>query len=229
VVEGPLDAIAVSLAGNGHTVGVATLGTALTEQQADLLRPYVSIDGAGVLVATDGDPAGQQAAERMFWQFTGHGAAPRRLDLPPGLDPADLLHRDGAPALRAAIDRAGSLADQLIHARIARAVAEDGNAHAAAVLHNVAAVIAALPPLQWVAHIDRVTEALHLPPGPVHSAVLEAGDLWTPTSARQPDRPGRDRAAGARSRRSSELPWASLGITARAPGPPRPGLDAPGR
>ena len=34
LVEGPMDAIAVTLAGEGRYVGVAPLGTSLTEQQA---------------------------------------------------------------------------------------------------------------------------------------------------------------------------------------------------
>jgi conjugative relaxase-like TrwC/TraI family protein len=53
LVEGPLDAIALTLAGAGQTVGVATLGTALTDRQADLLGPYIRADGPGILVATD--------------------------------------------------------------------------------------------------------------------------------------------------------------------------------
>ncbi len=117
LVEGPLDAIALTLAGAGQTVGVATLGTALTDQQADLLGPYIrGGDGPGVLVATDNDPAGQQAAERIYWQLTARGDDPRRLALPDGLDPADLFHRDGATALQTAIDTSSSLADALLDA-----------------------------------------------------------------------------------------------------------------
>jgi DNA primase len=75
--------------------------------------------GPGLLVATDNDPTGQQAAERIHWQLTARGDAPRRLDLPEGRDPADLLARRGTAALHVALRTSGSLADVLPEARLA--------------------------------------------------------------------------------------------------------------
>ncbi len=40
-------------------------------------------------------------------------------------------------------------------------------------LREAGATIVALPPGQWLAHIDRVTEVLGVPPGTVHRAVLD--------------------------------------------------------
>jgi DNA primase catalytic core len=177
LAEGPMDAIALTLATVGHTVGVATLGTALTDRQADLLRPYLPAEGPGILVATDNDPAGQQAAERIFWQLTARGGNPRRLTLPDGLDPADLFHRDGATALRAAIETADSLAHHLIDARITAASRDSSPSAVGQAVREAAAIIAALPPARWLTHIDRVTDALGVPPGTVHMAVLEAGSI----------------------------------------------------
>ncbi|MGX5653244.1 MobF family relaxase [Geodermatophilus nigrescens] len=174
LVEGPLDAIALTLAGAAQTVGVATLGTALTERQADLLGRYIGTDGPGVLVATDNDAAGQRAAERIYWQLTGRGDAPRRLSLPDGLDPADLFHRDGANGLRTAIDSSRSLADILLDARVTLALGKRSDSDVHAALREVGAIIFALPPGRWLAHSDRVTEVLGVPPGTVHKAVLDA-------------------------------------------------------
>ncbi|WP_041795102.1 MobF family relaxase [Modestobacter italicus] len=174
LVEGPLDAIALTLAGAGQTVGVATLGTALTDQQADLLGRYIGTNGSGILVATDNDLAGQQAAERIYWQLTSRGDAPRRLALPDGLDPADLLHRDGATGLRTAIDSSRSLADTLLDARVTLASRDRSDSDIHAALREAGAIIVALPPSRWLAYIDRVTEALGVPPGTVHRAVLDA-------------------------------------------------------
>jgi DNA primase catalytic core len=60
IVEGPMDAIAVTLAGQGRYLGVAPLGTSLTEEQAHQLARL----GAQPIVATDADLAGRIAAER---------------------------------------------------------------------------------------------------------------------------------------------------------------------
>ncbi|WP_242611353.1 MobF family relaxase [Blastococcus saxobsidens] len=174
LVEGPLDAIALTLAGGEQTVGVATLGTTVTDQQADLLDRYIRTDGPGILVATDNDSAGQQAAERIFWQLTSRGDAPRRLNLPEGLDPADLVHRDGANGLRTAIDSSRSLADILLDARVTLDLRERSDSDIHAALREAGAIIVALPPSRWLAHIDRVTEALGVAPGTVHRAVLDA-------------------------------------------------------
>ena len=48
LVEGPLDAIAVTLAADGAAVGVAPLGTAFTDAQADSLRRYLGPGRPGV-------------------------------------------------------------------------------------------------------------------------------------------------------------------------------------
>jgi len=61
IVEGAMDAIAVTLAGQGAFVGVAPLGTALTEEQTLLLR-----GGPPPVIATDADNAGHVAAENTF-------------------------------------------------------------------------------------------------------------------------------------------------------------------
>jgi DNA primase len=165
------------LAGGGQTVGLAALGTALTDRQADLLGPYILLHGPGILVATDNDAAGQQAAERAFWQLTTRGDDPRRLALLDGLDPADLFHREGATRLRTAIDTASSLADNLLDARLTAALSDRSPAALRAALRDVSATIVALPPSRWLAHVDRVTEALGLPPGTVHEAVLDTGPI----------------------------------------------------
>ena len=150
IVEGPLDALAVSLASPGH-VGVAPLGTALTDSQADSLIPYLrSVDGvdgsdaaAGPIVATDADLAGQMAAERDYWMLTARGADPRHLAFPPGHDPASLLARDGAAALAGRLTTATRpLAQVLVDERL-------NHLPAGAALPAAAAVVAAGQADRW--------------------------------------------------------------------------------
>ena len=70
LVEGPLDAWAVTAATGGTHFGVAPLGTSLTDPQADQLMAYIGEGRPGVVVATDPDAAGAAAAERAYWALT---------------------------------------------------------------------------------------------------------------------------------------------------------------
>jgi hypothetical protein len=76
-----MDAIAVTLASQGRYIGVAPLGTSLTEEQAHQLAR----SGAQPIVATDADLAGRIAAERDFWMLSCY-----RLD--PSLSTASRRH-----------------------------------------------------------------------------------------------------------------------------------------
>ena len=91
IVEGPIDAIAVTLAGGGRYVGVAPLGTSLTDEQATQLAHH----GVDPIVATDADIPGQVAAERAYWHLTPHGLNPRHAKWPDNTDPADVLTYHG--------------------------------------------------------------------------------------------------------------------------------------
>jgi DNA primase catalytic core len=90
IVEGPMDAIAVTLASSGRYIGVAPLGTSLTDEQASQLAEI----GRNPIVATDANLAGRVAAERDFWILTPHRLDPLYAQLPEGSDPAD--HWPGA-------------------------------------------------------------------------------------------------------------------------------------
>ena len=92
LVEGYVDLIRCHAAGVENVV--ATCGTALTEQQAVLIRRYVP----EVIVVYDGDEAGLKAAVRGAEVLTAAGLRVRALALPDGLDPDDFIRRDGAKA-----------------------------------------------------------------------------------------------------------------------------------
>ncbi len=118
IVEGPMDAVAVTIASAGLYLGVAPLGTSLTHEQAAQLAAV----GRDPIVATDADLAGQVAAERDFWMLTPHGLDPGFARFPDGLDPADLLAQRGPAALTAAVASGQpafrSLGDQLLTERL---------------------------------------------------------------------------------------------------------------
>jgi DNA primase catalytic core len=83
VVEGNTDVIALRQA--GFEPVVACMGTALTDQQ---LRELGRLTKRLVL-AFDGDAAGESATLRGMELADAQGFAVRVLDLPPGIDPAD--------------------------------------------------------------------------------------------------------------------------------------------
>ena len=99
VVEGPFDAIAVTIADPGRHAGLAPCGTALTSQQATVLSRAADLPRTGILVAFDADTAGRKAAIRA------HGILlPLTSKLQSALlasrDPAEILQQDGPEALR---------------------------------------------------------------------------------------------------------------------------------
>jgi DNA primase catalytic core len=180
LVEGPVDALAVTLAGNGDYIGIAPLGTAFTDAQADRLSPFIGGGRPSVIVATDADPAGQLAAQRIFWQLTARGDDPRHLAVPTGKDPAELLQTAGAAALRQVLAASSPLASTLIDARVAvhadRLDTVEGQVHAT---RRAAEVIAALPSTSWPAHLTHVVARTGIAPDIALSEVFDAARART--------------------------------------------------
>ena len=93
LVEGYMDVIALTQAG---VPGVcATLGTALTIEQARLLKRYAP----EIWVSYDGDAAGQNAILRALDIFDEEGIRARVLDFPGGMDPDEYIRAYGPEAM----------------------------------------------------------------------------------------------------------------------------------
>ncbi len=100
VVEGYFDAIALHQAGLGNTV--ATSGTALTPDQARLLKRVVP----RIVLTYDGDTAGQEAMMRSLGVLLAEGLDVAVADLPAGEDPDTLVKQGGLEAWSAVRARA---------------------------------------------------------------------------------------------------------------------------
>ncbi len=148
VVEGPLDAIAVTISSASAFVGVAPLGTSMTEEQAAQLAQF----GADPVIATDGDLAGRIAAERAMWLLAPQQLTAQLSPIPAGDDPANLLENKGAAQLVALLQQPTVLARTLVDERLANITD-----HAAA-LTGAAEVIAALPARDWENLIDHAAQ-----------------------------------------------------------------------
>ncbi len=97
VCEGYTDVIALHPAGIRNVVGL--MGTALTGEQVGELARMAQT----VLLALDADSAGQEAMLKAFRLANKRKLELRVVMLPAGTDPADLIQRDGAAAMQAAV------------------------------------------------------------------------------------------------------------------------------
>ena len=103
VAEGYMDVIALSEAGFGATV--APLGTAVTENQLQMLWRIAPEP----IIALDGDKAGLRAAMRVIdlaLPLLEAGQSLRFAIMPEGQDPDDLIRAQGAGAMQALLDQA---------------------------------------------------------------------------------------------------------------------------
>jgi len=100
LVEGNVDAVAMHQAGFDETV--APLGTALTPQQAQLLKRLAR----DVVMLYDGDGAGVKAGFRSLLVFLQVGLHPRLALLPQGDDPDSFLAKHPPEDLAPLLDKA---------------------------------------------------------------------------------------------------------------------------
>ncbi len=105
IVEGYMDAIAIHQA--GVDFAVASLGTALTEQQAMLARNF----SENVIISYDADAAGQTATLRGLDILRRRGCSVSVLVVPDAKDPDEYIRRFGAERFRALIGDALPLMD----------------------------------------------------------------------------------------------------------------------
>jgi len=183
VVEGYTDVIAAHQVGLENVVG--TLGTALGDEHARALRRLAD----RVVLVFDGDEAGQRAADRGLELFLNHELDVRVLTLPAGVDPCDVLLRQGAEAFQA---RAAAASDPLDYAvdrasRLYNTEEIDGARRAAdQVLRLLARVpgrhtVGGLSP-QVAKALDRLSQRLRLP---VDSLRMELSRLRQTAASRR--------------------------------------------
>jgi DNA primase len=195
LVEGYMDV--VSLTQFGVEGVCATLGTALTNEQARLLNRFAP----QVHLGYDGDSAGQHAILRGLEIFEKEGIPARVLDFPDGLDPDEFIRRDGIegfrklPAISPATYRLRRLKEQYDLST------QDGKL---AYARAASGIIAKVDPVEREIHLKDLSLATGFP----RETLLEQMDL---TAARQPAgkaparQPSRVRAAAAEALPSEDL------------------------
>ncbi len=98
LVEGYMDVIALAM--NGYTNAVATLGTALTQEQAKILKKYFK----EVVLCYDSDGAGRTATERAITIMRQTDIKSSVMYLSGGKDPDEFIKKMGKDAFNSALE-----------------------------------------------------------------------------------------------------------------------------
>ena len=152
LVEGYMDAIRLHVA--GFTETVASLGTALTSEQATLLKRFSD----QCMICYDSDAAGQEAAIRGMYVLQQIGLDIRVVVLPAGKDPDDLVgEKDGSEKFSSLLKRSEPL--PLFHIRVRRSELEDPAKRTAA-RREIIRGLAEMPALEANRHITQVAQGL---------------------------------------------------------------------
>ena len=96
-----MDVIAINQAGFSNVV--ATLGTAITADQARLISRYAS----EVIIAYDSDGAGQKATKKAIAHFNDVGLSARILHIENAKDPDEYIKKFGSDRFRLLLEKSG--------------------------------------------------------------------------------------------------------------------------
>ena len=162
--EGPLDAIALTLAGKGHMIGVSTGGTACSQAHATELANLARGTTGALYLALDRDDAGAVATTKAYWDMLHRGIPTRSVPIVGAKDPAAMWAN---PETHDLLTLALAQHEQLPN------TAEDLASHIAAIHHvggpdadvynkvratkQIAHVIAAQPVTTWDTLIERAS------------------------------------------------------------------------
>ena len=105
LAEGYMDVISLHQAGFNNAL--ATLGTALTSQQAKLIADYAK----NVVIAYDSDEAGQKATRRAMELFSKEDVSVNVLQMDGAKDPDEYIKKFGKEKFEMLIERANSALD----------------------------------------------------------------------------------------------------------------------
>ncbi|MBE7086811.1 MAG: DNA primase [Clostridiales bacterium] len=105
IVEGHLDVVSLVQAGIENVV--ASMGTALTKDQARILKRYTD----KVFISYDGDASGQKATIRGLEILSEEGIEVKVVSMPEGLDPDDVIKTHGVEGYKLLLSEAKLLID----------------------------------------------------------------------------------------------------------------------
>ena len=155
--EGYMDVIAMHAAGFENAV--ATLGTALTAEQARMMTKYTK----KVIVSYDSDEAGQRAADRAIRLLGEVGLEVRILKLPGAKDPDEFIKKYGADRLRSVLGQSRTWFDFKWNAIAAKYDLSSPADKIKASAEATALIVGVYSPVEREVYITQVAKALDLP------------------------------------------------------------------
>jgi len=151
IVEGYMDCI--SLHQYGITNAVASLGTALTDNQAKLLKRYAD----KIIISYDADNAGQNATVRGMEILRNQGFDVRILTVPQGKDPDGYIRSNGRDAFIKLMNEALPLIDYRIK-KVKEGIDFTNPEAVASYAKSAALVVRDLNPVEKDVYIKKISE-----------------------------------------------------------------------
>lgn len=163
-----MDVIAVHAAGMPNAV--ATLGTAITAEQARIMARYTK----EVVIAYDMDDAGRRAAEKAIHLLDGVGVRTKILKLNGAKDPDEFIKKFGADAFRLRLDDSENQFDYRCSTVIASHDLEDFNDRMACISELTALLATLHTDVERDVYIGRISEKLGVSRESLKNDVLRA-------------------------------------------------------
>jgi DNA primase len=197
LVEGYFDVLRLVLAGIEHVV--APLGTALTADQATLLRRFAPT----AILLYDSDQAGLRATFRAGDELLRHGVRVRVATMPAGEDPDTLVRRGGAAALEPILADAIDLLERKVQLLEERGWFEGVDHQRDALDRLLPTLRAAADPITRDLYVKEVSERTGVTREVLLQQVTARPD---PAYARIPESRARGSSAGPGSHEGGEIP-----------------------
>lgn len=165
--EGYMDVIAVNQAGFENVT--ATLGTAITPDQARLISHYAD----EVIIAYDSDGAGQAATRKAISHFSDVGLQTRILRMDGAKDPDEYIKKFGSQRFRMLIEKSDD-ANNFLLDRCENGLDIETEAGKVELLKRVSKVLADMPsPLEREVYISRTAKKYDFPSDVLKSHIDE--------------------------------------------------------
>jgi len=159
MVEGYVDVISLHQA--GVETAIATSGTAMTTEHAELISRYCS----RVVLVFDSDQAGQNATERGIDVLLRRGLDVAVLRLPDGEDPDTFIRKYGAKEFDARVERSMSFLE-FRAGLMKRAGDFEAPERLAGAIRSIVSTIALIPDaLKRELYIQKISSDYHIPEG----------------------------------------------------------------